>query len=68
MKTVRIYEVGETVLVPAEIMGMLFENGEIKYKLKNPITGKDYQYLFTEDQLTQNSKEEHDAIKRRESH
>ena len=51
MKQVTLYEQGEEVMVKATIMGSMIENGEIKYKLKNELTGRDYGYLFTSDQL-----------------
>ena len=52
MKRIEMYELGETVLIEAKIAGLVVENGEIKYKLKNPLTGKDYEgYLYSGDQL-----------------
>lgn len=57
MKTVKLYEEGEEVMVVAQITGIVVENGEIKYKLKNPLTGREYGYLFTEDQLVQKMEE-----------
>lgn len=68
MKTVKLYETGDEVLIKAEIVGIIFDKNEIKYKLKNPLTGHEYGFLFTEDQLIQDTKEKTDDIKRRESH
>ena len=51
MKQVNLYEVGEEVMVKAVIMASVIEDGTIKYKLKNELTGRDYGYLFTDDQL-----------------
>ena len=53
MKTVKLYEAGEEVFVKAKITGVSIENGEIKYRLENNLTGKDYGYLFTDDQIFQ---------------
>lgn len=51
MKTVDLYEVGEKVLVEATIMGITIDHGEIKYHLKNETTGRNYDHVFSEDQL-----------------
>lgn len=58
MKTVRLYEVGEEVQVAATIVGVVVDNGEIKYKLKSPITGREYTCLFTDDQIIPKNKPE----------
>lgn len=51
MKTVDLYEVGEEVYVKATIMGITIDRGEIKYHLKNEITGRNYDHVFSSDQL-----------------
>ena len=51
MKKVDMFEIEEEVLVRAKVMGMVIDDGQIKYKLKNTITGRDYDHLFKSDQL-----------------
>ena len=51
MKKVDMFEIEEEVLVKAKVMGMVIDDGQIKYKLKNTITGRDYDHLFKSDQL-----------------
>ena len=51
MKNVKLYEIGEEVWVKAKITGVTIKEGEIRYALKNTITGKDYDYLFKDDQM-----------------
>lgn len=51
MKTIKLYEVGEEVLVKAKITGVVIKEGEIRYALKNTITGKDYDYLFKDEDI-----------------
>ena len=51
MRKVDLYEMGEEVYVKAKIVGIVVEDGDIKYRLKNDITGKEYGYAFTSDQL-----------------
>ena len=51
MKKVDMFEIEEEVLVKAKVMGMVIDDGQIKYKLKNTITGRDYDHLFKADQL-----------------
>lgn len=52
MKTINLFEVGEEVYVKAIVTGMTIDQGEIKYHLKNDITGHNYDHLFAGDQLT----------------
>lgn len=51
MKKVDMYEIEEEVLVKAKVIGMVIDDGQIKYKLKNTINGRDYDHLFKADQL-----------------
>ena len=51
MKKVDMFEIEEEVLVKAKVTGMVIDDGQIKYKLKNTITGRDYDHLFKADQL-----------------
>lgn len=64
MKTVRLYELNEEVMVIAQVVGIVVADGEIKYKLKNPLTGREYGYLFTEDQLIPKTKENYKDVKK----
>ena len=64
MKTVKLYEMNEEVMVVAQIVGVVVEDGEIKYKLKNPLTGREYGYLFTEDQLIPKTKGDYQSVKK----
>lgn len=51
MKTVKLFEMKEEVMVKAIITDIKVEKGEIKYQLRDVVTGRDYGYLFTGDQL-----------------
>ena len=52
MKKIDMYEVDDDVYVQAKVIGMTIDDGEIKYKLRNTVTGKNYDHLFKADQLT----------------
>ena len=52
MKKINMYEVDDDVYVQAKVIGMTIDDGEIKYKLRNTVTGKNYDHLFKADQLT----------------
>ena len=51
MKNVNLYEVGDEVLVKAVVTAVTIEQGEIKYQIKNEITGRNYEHLFVNEQL-----------------
>ena len=53
MKVVDLYEVGDEVMVKAVVTAVTIEQGEIKYQIKNEITGRNYEHLFVNDQLFQ---------------
>lgn len=57
MREVNLYEIGDTVLVKAVVTGVTIEQGEIKYQIKNEITGRNYEHLFVDEQLFPTSKE-----------
>ena len=61
MRTVNMYEIGDKVLYPVEIADIKVIKGEIKYSLKDPLTAKCFDYLFTEDQIV--SREENTCSK-----
>lgn len=51
MKTVNLFEVGEEVYVKATVTGLSIDQGEIKYHLKNEITGRTYEHPFVGEQM-----------------
>lgn len=52
MKTLEIFDPGDRVKIEMEIESRYFENGDIKYVLKDPRRmGKKVDYPFTADQL-----------------
>ena len=56
MKNVNLYEVGDEVLVKAVVTAVTIEQGEIKYQIKNEITGRNYEHLFVGEQLIESNK------------
>lgn len=57
MKAINLFEVGEEVYVKAVVTGMTIDQGEIKYHLKNDVTGRNYDHLFRGDQLYPNAED-----------
>lgn len=51
MRAIDLYEVGDEVMVKAVVTGVTIEQGEIKYQIKNEITGRNYEHLFVNNQL-----------------
>ena len=51
MREVNLYEVGDQVMVKAVVTGVTIDQGEIKYQIKNEITGRNYDHLFVNNQL-----------------
>ena len=51
MRAISLYEVGDKVMVKAEVTGVTIDQGEIKYQIKNEITGRNYDHLFVNEQL-----------------
>ena len=51
MRSINLYEVGDEVMVKAVVTGVTIEQGEIKYQIKNEITGRNYEHLFVASQL-----------------
>lgn len=51
MREINLYEAGDEVMVKAVVTGVTIEQGEIKYQIKNEITGRNYEHLFVNDQL-----------------
>lgn len=58
MREINLYETGDQVMVKAVVTGVTIEQGEIKYQIKNEITGRNYEHLFVSDQLFPIQKEE----------
>ena len=51
MKTVKLYEHGEEVLIKARIMVVSIQEGKIVYQVQSIDTGKNMGIWFEEDQL-----------------
>ena len=51
MKTVRLYEVGEEVLIRARITDVAIDNGDIVYQVQSVDNGKGMGIWFKDDQL-----------------
>lgn len=51
MKTVKMYEVGEEVVIKAKVTQIEVENGEIKYHLKTDFANNDIAHMFTSDEI-----------------
>lgn len=51
MKQITIFEKGEMVGIKMQIEVAALENGEMKYKLKDPRSQKEYPYIFSENDL-----------------
>ena len=61
MREIKLYEVGDEVMVKAVVTGVTIEQGEIKYQIKNEITGRNYEHLFVNNQLFPSDREEVDT-------
>ena len=51
MKTVRLYEIGEEVLIKAKVTEVAIDNGEIVYQVQSIDNGKGMGIWFKDDQL-----------------
>lgn len=51
MKAVKMYEVGEEVVIKAKVTQIEVENGEIKYHLKTDFANNDIAHMFTSDEI-----------------
>ena len=51
MKEINIYEKGDEVYIKYEIDSLIFRNGTIYYKLKEPKNGKYLDNAYTADEL-----------------
>lgn len=52
-KMVKMFDIGEEVMIKVEIADIKVVKGDIKYVLKDPLTAKTYDYLYTDDQITE---------------
>ena len=48
MKTAKIFEIGEQVMVKASISDIEINNGNIKYKLRDEKSGKTLDWAYTD--------------------
>lgn len=51
MRTVRIYEEGETVMIKAKISKVIFEKERITYELKDYLSDQRYMSRFTDKEI-----------------
>lgn len=51
MRTVNMYDIGEEIMIKAEIADIKVVKGEIKYVIKDPLTAKCFDYLYTDNQI-----------------
>jgi hypothetical protein len=58
MMEISLYEVGDEVFVKAVVTAVTIDQGEIKYQIKNEITGRNYEHLFVNEQLFPSTAEE----------
>lgn len=58
MKEINIYEKGDKVYIEYEIDSLIFRNGTIYYKLKEPKNGTYLDNAYTADELITARKEE----------
>lgn len=56
MRTVKMFDIGEEVMIKVEIADIKVVKGEIKYVLKDPLTAKTYDYLYTDEQICEVSR------------
>ena len=51
MKQINVFERGDKVAIKYEIDSLIFRNGQLYYKLKNPATGTYLDNAYTADEL-----------------
>ena len=57
MRQINVYDKGDRVYIEYEIDELLFKNGQLYYKLKEPSTGKYLDNAYTADELVSVKKE-----------
>ena len=59
MYDIKVYGTGERVLIEAEVCNREFKGEQVRYVLKDPRTGKVFDYTYGHDELyPQNTKED----------
>ena len=51
MKQINVFERGDKVAIAYEIDSLIFKNGQLYYKLKNPTTGTYLDNAYTAEEL-----------------
>lgn len=51
MKQINVFERGDKVAIAYEVDSLIFKNGTLYYKLKNPATGTYLDNAYTADEL-----------------
>ena len=51
MKQINVFERGDKVAIQYEIDSLIFKNGQLYYKLKNPTTGTYLDNAYTAEEL-----------------
>ena len=51
MKQINVFERGDRVAIEYEVDSLIFKNGTLYYKLKNPATGTYLDNAYTADEL-----------------
>lgn len=51
MKQINVFERGDRVAIEYEIDSLIFKNGQLYYKLKNPTTGTYLDNAYTAEEL-----------------
>ena len=61
MRQINVFERGDRVAIEYEIEELLFKNGQLYYKLKNPATGTYLDNAYTADELIELPKKGEEA-------
>lgn len=51
MKTINLFEMDESVMIKVKVANVEIKKGEPWYTLKDPVTGKCFEYMFKAEQL-----------------
>ena len=60
MYDIRVYGNGERVLIEAEVVNREFKGEEVRYGLKDPRTGKFFDYTYSHNELFPVERKEND--------
>lgn len=58
MRQINVFDKGDKVYIEYEVESLMFKNGTIYYKLKNPATGTYLDNAYTADELVAKEGEE----------